>query len=999
MLATLTKCYPDIQTTLSNVLNHDELEIVEKHNDVLLQVLHCSVFAQESIRQNPSDLMFTLKNAEYSFHLEQYHQLMAVEDKNEKELGKDLGCDEQQLDRHLRQQRTGAMLRIIWRDALNIASLNETTTELSYLAQASLWAAFSFHNEALITEYGTPVNIEGETQAFLILGMGKLGAYELNLSSDIDLIFAYPEQGKTTGGSKKPIDNQVFFTRLGQKVIQSIDKITADGFVFRVDMRLRPYGQSGALVGSFASLENYYQNQGREWERYAMIKARVVLNSLANTDKHTFPDDEDIANHIATQTLKDMLQPFIYRRYIDYSVVDALRQLKQSIRQEVRRRGLENDVKLSSGGIREIEFIAQTFQLIRGGRDKSLQSNRLLYILDQLANLECLPLETCQDLKQAYIFLRRSEHGIQAYRDKQTQTLPQEDASQQALLNYMGYGDWPTYISTLNTHRELVDNEFRKIISEEDTDSDNAHTHEGLEKWEALWKACLDISDNGIANEKTDKQSNIYLSQSLITLGFDTDAELLKNLRELSSRIASQVQQETGRERVDEFMPRLFAEVVQHEQPSRTLKRILPLVHSVARRSAYLLLLIENPSALVQLVKLSAASPWIAEQLRQQPALLDELLDERALYHLPSKEELENELQRALLRVDENDLEDQMNVLRHFRSSHALRVAACEISNTLPLMKVSDYLSFLAEAILSCSVPLVWKGLVNKHGYPDGDEREQPRFCVIGYGKLGGIELSHGSDLDLVFLYDAKPNGNSSGNAEGRQQIANPLFYTRLGQKLIHLLNTQMASGRLYEVDMRLRPSGNSGQLCTRLEGFRKYQLENAWTWEHQALVRARPVAGDHELAEQFQNVRSEILCKKRALDILKKDVTNMREKMRAHLGKETKSNSTSKSLFHLKQDSGGIVDIEFMVQYTVLAWSYEQPDLVRFTDNIRILECLAQTARLPTQEVEQLTTAYKAYRSAGHRRTLQQESNLFDVSDFSSERASIVAIWEKLFN
>ena len=370
--------------------------------------------------------------------------------------------------------------------------------------------------------------------------------------------------------------------------------------------------------------------------------------------------------------------------------------------------------------------------------------------------------------------------------------------------------------------------------------------------------------------------------------------------------------------------------------------------------------------------------------------MLDELLDQRSLYQLPSKEVLADDLRREMLRIPEDDLEAQMEAMRYFRSAHALRVAACEISDALPLMKVSDYLTWLGEVILEYVLNLCWHEQVKKHGYPDGEARATPNFIVIAYGKMGGIELGHGSDLDLVFIHESK----SGGYTDGKRSLDNQTFYMRLGQKVIHFLSTNMASGQLYEVDMRLRPSGNSGMLVSNLDSFLKYQKESAWTWEHQALVRARVVAGDADLAHRFNEIRQEILCQKRDLDTLKKDVIEMRQKMRDHLGTPQAEQG---EVFHIKQDAGGIVDIEFMVQYGVLAWAHADPSLVTFTDNIRILESFANSNLLATQEVDQLTAAYKAYRSTGHRLALQQLPSQIDAEQFADERESVTRIWQQL--
>lgn len=872
----------------------------------------------------------------------------------------------EQLDKALRDFRNHAMVHIIWRDLHRTASLEDTTGALTSLAEITTQAALDYHYRVLAQKHGQPEDKQGNPQPMLVLGMGKLGAGELNLSSDIDLIFAFPNSGHTAS-SDKALSNQEFFSRLGKKVIQSLDTQTVDGFVFRVDMRLRPYGQSGALVSNFDALEDYYQTQGREWERYAMVKTRVIASSQS-------PNLSDQAQAQYRRQLMTLLRQFTYRKYVDFSVIDALRGLKQMITQEVKRRRLENDVKLGPGGIREVEFIAQAFQLIRGGRDTQLQDNRLLVILPQLEELNCLPAGTAQGLADAYRFLRNSEHAIQAYRDEQTQKLPSTADGQLQLARAMGFEDWDSYFKQLNQHRDFVSNEFQQVIAlpEEKQDQCAIDT-----LWQQIWYDELEqeVAFDLLAQHKHEAPN--------------TTLQLLEELRDSST---VQSLQAAGKERLDEFIPRLLQQISHTETPTQTLQRILKLVKSVIRRSAYLLLLIENPNALTQLVTLSEASPWIADQLAEHPALLDELLDSRTLYHPPERAELETDLRTTMLRIPEDDLETQMETLRHFRASHMLRVAACELTGALPLMKVSDYLTYMAEVIVEHVMHLAWKQMVAKHGYPDGDRRTTPNFAVIGYGKTGGIELSHGSDLDLVFLHNANPNGQT----DGERAIDSQTFYTRMGQKIIHIMNTHTVNGQLYEVDMRLRPSGNSGMLVTTLSAFEKYQRDSAWTWEHQALVRARAIAGDSDLIEQFNDVRRSILGQKRDLTTLRKDVVQMREKMRKHLGSDTDSDGSK--AFNIKQDAGGIVDIEFMVQYAVLAWAHSQPALLRYTDNIRILECLAASNLLSTQEVEQLTEAYKALRSLGHRLALQQKANLVEGASLDSERETVTRIWQHLF-
>ena len=943
-LALFEKLTPENTNTLNTMCANSTHNIAEQ----LHHTIQCSEFAKRILLQYPNDIIDTLNNGDF-------HTTLTLS-----EIAKNITTitDTAIFEQKLRQFRQKSMLRIIWRDVNRIADLPTTTRELSYLAEASIQAALAHHYLLLKDKYGAPKNNDGVEQPMLILGMGKLGAYELNLSSDIDLIFCYPEKGQTDH-PKKPLDNQEFFTRLGKKIIHSLDAQSADGFVFRVDMRLRPYGQSGPLVCSFNALEDYYQTQGREWERYAMIKARIV----ANHNNPTYDDE-----------LMTLLRNFTYRKYIDFSVIDALRNLKTAITQEVARRQLHDDVKLGAGGIREIEFITQAFQLIRGGREVELQDNRLLHTLPRLEENNYLPKNTAKTLIDAYYFLRNSEHAIQAYQDKQTQKLPIDTKARQALMLTMGYNLWDDYYTELNRHRQNVSKEFNAVIS---SPEDQEKSHDDMSMWQGLWLNTTDIA-----------HTTSYLAQH----NFERAEESAEQLEQLHTSLHASAIHATGKSRLDQLMPFMLMRISECSCPSETLARIIPLIRSIIRRSAYLLLLIENPTALAQLVTLSDASPWIAKQLTESPALLDELIDPRSLFQLPSKEELLDELHRLMLRIDEDDLGEQMDTLRHFRSSHALRVAACEITGVLPLMQVSDYLTYIAEAILETSLQLCWRTMTKKHGYPDGNETVDAPFIILGYGKLGGIELSHGSDLDLVFIH----NANINGETNGAKPIDNQTFFMRLGQKIIHILNTRTGAGELYEVDMRLRPSGNSGLLTASLSAFEKYQLHDAWTWEHQALVRARVVAGNSELAEQFKHVRTQVLSRHRVLETLQKDVVDMREKMRIQLGSDTHNDGTKP--FHIKQDTGGIVDIEFMVQYAVLAWSQADPALLTYTDNIRILECLAQTSRLSTEEVHQLIEAYKAFRSTGHRLTLQQKSSVIAAHELLSERHNVQNIWNAWF-
>lgn len=890
-------------------------------------------------------------------------------------------------DKSLRDIRRDFMIRTIWRDLNRLADLEQTTGELSCFAAACVQEAMDYHYAVLAERRGLPIGEDsGKLQPMLVLGMGKLGAGELNVSSDIDLIFAYPESGETQGG-RQSLSNQEFFIRLGQKLVKSLDTVSANGFVFRVDMRLRPYGGSGALVSNFDSLENYYQTQGREWERYAMIKARViattadtVINQCVSASK--LEAAQAPAAEAYAAELMRLLKPFTYRRYLDFSAIEALRVMKQLITREVSRKGLQDDVKLGAGGIREVEFIVQSFQLIRGGRDSRLQQRRLLEVLPLLAETGSLPAELVQELAEAYRFLRNTEHAIQGFQDLQTQQLPNEEGQRRRLAWVMGFASWDAFAEQLKIQRERVSAQFEEVVA--DPDQKRQELTAADESWQLVWQGSLG-----------DEAAQEFLADE----GLKDPASIVAQLESLRDSRSIMSMQAAARDRLDLLMPALLADLRGVDNAATALQRICNVLEAVARRSAYIVLLVENSSARVQLSKLCSASSWIAKQLSEHPALLDELLDARTLYSPPDLDTLRDELRRETLRLNWDDLEGHMESLRYFRRSHALRVAACEVTDILPLMKVSDYLTFLAEVILRHVLELAWQQMISRYGQPrrpdggvysvdvaDGD------FVIVGYGKLGGIELGHGSDLDLVFVHRADPNCYT----EGPREIDNATFFIRLGQKIIHILNTQTLSGQLYDIDMRLRPSGGSGLLVSTLSAFAKYQENDAWTWEHQALVRARVVAGSMSLAEEFEVVRQRVLCRQRDLDELRQSVLEMREKMRRHLGSGP-GKADDAAEFHIKQDAGGIVDIEFMVQYAVLAWAHTEPALTHYTDNIRILGSLAEAGLVSDDQAEQLIEAYKTYRSAVHRLALQGLPSTIAGDQFPIERSVVTNYWQQL--
>ncbi|WP_428610384.1 bifunctional [glutamate--ammonia ligase]-adenylyl-L-tyrosine phosphorylase/[glutamate--ammonia-ligase] adenylyltransferase [Sedimenticola sp.] len=855
--------------------------------------------------------------------------------------------DEAALHQVLRRFRNEQMVRIIWRDLTQTAPLAETLADLSALADACVSRALSLLYDWATEKQGVPRSEEGEQQYLVVLGMGKLGARELNLSSDIDLIFAYPEPGETDGA--RPIPNEQFFIRLCQQLVKALNSQTVDGFVFRVDARLRPFGDAGPLAFSFDAMETYYQSHAREWERYAMIKARVVAGDAA-----------------AGREIMSMLQPFIYRRYLDFGAIESIRDMKRLISRELKRKGMADNVKLGPGGIREIEFIGQAFQLIRGGREPELQIRPILQVLQVLGDKQQLSQDEVAELTEAYRFLRLVENRIQAWKDRQTHLLPDSPGGRLRIARSMGFDDWTSFFAVLEVHRFRVQAHFDNVFAL----SEEVVAESPLQ---AVWQEDLE-----------DEQAIELLQQS----GYSDGVTVLSRLAGFRQGHACRSLGQRGQHRLQELMPVLLEAVTQSPAPDVTLERILKILESITRRTAYLALLVENPTALIQLVKLVGISPWIALQVARHPLLLDEMLDPRRLYTPLKREGLEAELETALAAVEEDDLEQQMERMRQFTQSNMLRVAAADLTGVIPLMVVSDYLTEIAETITCKVMEQAWDTLVSKYGRPSNAAAEDKGFAVIGYGKLGGIELGYGSDLDMVFLHG---NDNPNRMTDGERAIANDLFYARMGQRMIHMYTTRTPAGILYEVDMRLRPNGNSGMLVSSLQAFEEYQKNAAWTWEHQALLRARSVAGDGAVIKEFERIRREVLSRERDAEKLREDVREMREKMRTSLDK---SNGAQ---FDIKQGAGGIADIEFMVQYNVLRWAHKHPDLLDWTDNIRLLESLARHRLFEGEVAQRLAENYRALRAVYHRKALSDLPGLVSDDELLKEREQVQALWRQL--
>jgi glutamate-ammonia-ligase adenylyltransferase len=913
----------------------------------LARVWACSEFITDACVRHPEMLqeLHDSGDLRQSYAADRYRQHLAAL--------LDGVTDEAQLGERLRRYRRREMVRIAWRDLAGHCELNEVVTDLSALADACIDLSLERLYAWQCAQWGTPSNPDGVAQRLVVLGMGKLGAHELNFSSDVDLIFAYPEDGETRDGPRS-ITNQEFFIRLGQRLGNVLSNTTAEGYVFRVDTRLRPFGESSALALSFDAMEDYYQVHGREWERYAMIKARVVAGDRA-----------------AGNELMAMLKPFVYRRYVDYGAFQSLREMKAMIGREVQRKGMDDNVKLGAGGIREVEFIGQAFQLIRGGREPTLQVRRILTVLEALRGFGWLPDFVVDELTGSYTFLRNTEHRIQEYQDRQTHDLPEDETGRLRLAWSMGYEDWASFETVLRDHMRRVHEHFEQVFAAPQTE----HAASDSLDLTGVWQGNLDQEQ---------------ACHSLAQAGYGDTAEVYRLVQQVRQGRAFLSLSNQGRTRMNQLLPLLLGAVGQGGQPDLTLTRLLHLVETIARRSSYLALLVENPMALSQLVRLCAASPWIASQLALYPLLLDELLDPRSLYAPPRRKQLSNELRQRMMYVTAEDQEAQMDALRQFKQANTLRVAAADVMEAVPLMVVSDHLTELAEVLLDESLTLAWRHMIGRHGRPAcGEGRAcDTGFAIIAYGKLGGIELGYGSDLDIVFLHSNESEGRMT---DGDKPVDNAVFYARMAQRIIHILGTRTPAGVLYEVDTRLRPSGASGLLVSGLDAFATYQGNEAWTWEHQALVRARGVAGDPAVIDTFEQIRRAILGRPREQGKLRQDVREMRERMRGQLAKG------GAEKFDLKQDPGGIADIEFMVQYGVLAWAHEHPALLDFTDNIRLLERLAQAGRLPPADAGLLADAYRAYRAQVHRLTLQEQPALVEGAEFDALRAQVLRIWREL--
>ena len=838
------------------------------------------------------------------------------------------------LSAELRRRRQEILLQTLARDLTGRADLLEVCGAMTHFAEAAIGAAVSAHHRWLAEAHGEPIGAQtGRPQRLMVIGMGKLGGAELNVSSDVDLVFVYPEEGSTSG--PRQLANQEFFDLLGRRVVAALAAVSEQGFVFRVDMRLRPYGDSGPLCCSLAALEQYLVTQGRTWERYAWLKARALTG-----DCH--------------EELERLVLPFVFRKYLDYDAYAGLRDVHGQIREQGRRKGYQRNIKLGPGGIREIEFVVQALQLVRGGHEPALRVRGTLPACAALGARGLLPRTVAIELTEAYVFLRRLEHRLQYRDDAQTHDLPARGSETSTLARACGFADAASFVAALDRYRGSVERHFSAVLGEEPSRETDALAAVWIDP-EAEDVQCSALTAAGYANPRS----------VLATL---ERARQSQRYLQLPSR---------SRRRFDALVPQLLRVAAGKEasgadrDPQVVFERLFALLETVSGRSVYLALLVEHPPVLPRLAQLMGASAWAADYLLRHPILLDELLDSRVLLEEPDWNAWRGELDEQLAGHPE-DAERQMDALRHFQHAQVFRLLAQDLSGLLSVERLADHLSALADIVLAATLAQCWSHI-------GGRRDEPPKFAIIGYGKLGGKELGYASDLDLVFLYDDV-------------DPAAPERYARLAQRVNTWLTSLTGAGRLYDTDLRLRPDGASGLLVSGLAAFRRYERESAWTWEHQALTRARFVAGDAVLGAAFEAERESILRLRRDAARLREDIVEMRRRMYA-------GHPNPGADFDLKHDPGGMVDVEFAVQYLVLAHSHTHPQLVRNAGNIALLAMAAELGLVPAEAATAAADAYRDFRRLQHQLRLQGAPMArVDPRPQTPRRTAVEHLWTDVF-
>lgn len=870
------------------------------------------------------------------------------------------------LDDAMRRLRREVMVTVAVRDITGLADFHEVVETMTALAEETLTAAVRVNARALAARFGVPCDEEGKPQDLLVVGMGKLGGAELNASSDIDLVFVYDESGETRAlgefaSARRSITNHEFFDKLARRVIASINDLDGTGFVFRVDMRLRPFGDSGPLVVSSAMLEEYLYSEGRDWERFAWLKGRVVNRAV-------FMEAADFSQ--AVKNLESLVRPFVFRKYVDFSAISALARIHEMIRAETTRREAGRDkgvnIKLGSGGIREIEFICQTFQIIRGGREPTLRGRTTAPMLAELARLGSLTPENARRLTEDYYFLRNLEHALQYVDDKQTQTMPVDPTALVDLAAMVGYTT-NALMRKLSAIRAYVGQTFDSIFHTEKPRDDDG--------WPTGWRS-------------GDESVTAALTESLGTAGF-TQAEPLAQriLKMMRSRLLP-ARTPQAREQLARLVKSIAGKAAGWAQlrestvsPDEVFDRYLRLIEVVIGRPTYVALLNQYPDAADRVGRMLAVSRWAADYITEHPLVLDELVDLRAPRiddYTPVDRSLWLEVLRARMKALDGDRERQLNLLRDAHHGALFHLLMADIDGRLSVERLADQLSALADAVLAAVLELAWESIPSRH-------RDYPRFAVIGYGKLGGKELGYASDLDLIFLYD-----DDDPAAEGN--------YVKLVRRMLSWLTMQTSSGILFDIDLRLRPNGENGLIVSSMEMFRRYQRNDdgngAWAWEHQALTRARFCAGDPEVGAAFEEERRHILMLPREPGDVAAGVLEMRAKML-----EGHPNKTA--LFDVKHDRGGMVDLEFIVQYLVLAFSAKHHELVNNFGTTLLTEMAANLGLIDKDLAMQSVSAYRHYRNIQREIRLSRGETVkarVEPAVVQNDYPAVLALWREVF-
>jgi len=909
-----------------------------KHKEIIVQAFGLSDFIARIATQYAEDFALLLPQ------LALQHQTQTADygsDLYKSELASSLSSAElePQLHQQIRKFRHLTMLKIAWTDMLLHGDIKLSLLAVSELARVCINQSYEWLYNKASERYGLPQR----AQQMLILGMGKLGGQELNFSSDIDLIFVFPDQGETDH-PRKPIEHSVFFTKLAQKLIASLHQTTVDGQAYRVDMRLRPLGESGPIVISMPAFETYYQEQGREWERFAMQKAQI-LNNINDINK------DDVIE------LLSVIKPFVYRKYLDFTTLESLREMKNLIETDVKRRHLNSNIKLGKGGIREVEFFVQCHQLIHAGKITECQTSSIFEAFQRLVEHHIVDINDAQDLQNAYLKLRKIEHYLQAFDDKQTQTLPDDDINQQRLCVLLKLGSYKECLSQIDSITQVVNSHFKRLISQDEHNEGQQETTDNL--YQDLWTLPLSHADTiELLSELAMPESAKALADQLI---------------DFKQKVDKASQSERSKRTLNKLVPLLMNEAlpdVDDAHASQAIPRLLSIIDKLIGRTTYLDLLAENHAVRTRLIKLCAKSEWIALQISRFPLLLDELLHPAYLKVDANsveawKADYKDALRLQMLRVDPFDVEEQMDTLRYFKLTQQLRIAAADATGTIVVNKVSDKLTVLAEVILAYVVDMAWRQVTDKYGAPHGTSSGNKCLGVIAYGKMGGLEMGYGSDIDMVCIHTSNPKGST----DGQKQVSTTEFFVKLVQRISHIFTANTYLGQLYEIDLRLRPSGNSGLLVSHIESFEQYQISQAWTWEHQALTRSRCVYGEEKIGSAFSQIRESVLRLKRDPERLRIDVVEMRSKMRSHLDK------TSIDWLDIKQTKGGITDLEFLVQYWILKYSHDYPSLTTWSDNLRMLDSLCAEGLLQAPICKKLQTAYLSLRNEVHALNLKNQS------------------------